>query len=583
MVDGRKRFAIFVLVALAAAFALPSGSQSSPIYQVKKLTASDAVGDFIRFGETVAVSGDTAVVSAVAEDTGGANAGAAYIYDRDEGQVDNWGEVTKFLASDAEPGDRFSSSVAASGDIVVVGAPGEDDGGSGAGAVYVFRRDEGGSENWGEVKKLTASDAEAGDAFGGHVALSGHTVVISASGEDAGGSGAGAAYVFRRDEGGSDNWGEVKKLTASDAAADALFGSSAAIDGDAVVVGARVADAVYVFERNEGGAANWGELKKLTPSDAPVGAFGFGFSAAISGDAVLVGGPGSAYVFERDEGGANNWGEVKKITASDGMPLDLFGDSVAVNGGIAVIGARGVNTGSFFGGDGAAYVLERDQGGSDNWGEVSRLTVPDSSPFPLFGIAVAIDGDIAVVGSGHEAAYVYASAVPTPIPPQALTDLWNVQLGNDPPITAVVVQTGADLSIDLGYAGGPLIGTIDKASGSFVVSGFIIPDSTPIVMTGTISPDGNSMSGRYSILVSFNEPFTGVRKLDTPTPTSTPTITPTPPPTPVGGIGFAPDLGALPLDAADDRSDRFGVRLPIAALAGVALAGAAWYARRRLS
>ena len=75
----------------------------------------------------------------------------------------------------------------------------EDAGGTNAGAAYVFQRDQGGADNWGEVTKLTASDAQAGDQFGHGVAVSGDTAVVGANFEDAGGSNAGAAYVFGRD------------------------------------------------------------------------------------------------------------------------------------------------------------------------------------------------------------------------------------------------------------------------------------------------------------------------------------------------------------------------------------------------
>ena len=83
-----------------------------------------------------------------------------------------------------------------SGDTAVVGARFEDAEGSDAGAAYVFQRDQGGADNWGEVKKLTASDAEADDFFGLSVAVSGDTAVMGAHFGDAGGSHAGAAYVF---------------------------------------------------------------------------------------------------------------------------------------------------------------------------------------------------------------------------------------------------------------------------------------------------------------------------------------------------------------------------------------------------
>ena len=109
--------------------------------------------------------------------------------------------------------------------------------GSAAGAAYVFERDQGGAGNWGQVKKLTASDAEAGDDFGASVAVSGDTAVVGAAYEIRRGSAAGAAYVFERDQGGAGNWGQVKKLTASDAEADDRFGASVAVSGDTAVVG----------------------------------------------------------------------------------------------------------------------------------------------------------------------------------------------------------------------------------------------------------------------------------------------------------------------------------------------------------
>ena len=151
-------------------------------------------------------------------------------------------EVKKLLALDANAGDEFGISVAVSGDTAVVGAEGDAGAGNWAGAAYVLQRDQGGADNWGEVKKLTASDAEDEDFLGVTVAVSGDTAVVGAGGEDSGGSRAGAAYVFQRDEGGADNWGEVKKLTASDAQAEDWFGLSIAISGDTIVVGARKED-----------------------------------------------------------------------------------------------------------------------------------------------------------------------------------------------------------------------------------------------------------------------------------------------------------------------------------------------------
>jgi hypothetical protein len=330
--------------------------------EVKKLTASDY------FGLGVALSGDTAVVGAYGE---GYFAGAAYVFERNQGGPGNWGEVKKLTASDAQLEDYFGLGVALSGDTVIVGAGREDAGGTSAGAAYVFERNQGGPGNWGEVKKLTASDAQADDAFGESVALSGDTAVVGAPLEDAVGTNAGAAYVVQHDQGGTGNWGEVKKLTASDAQDTDTFGQSVALSGDTAVVGAPLEDAVgtnvgaaYVFQRDQGGTGNWGEVKKLTASDAQ-DLDAFGESVALSGDTAVVGAwgafesgthAGAAYVFQRDQGGPANWGEIQKLTASDAQVDDYFGLAVTVSGDTAVVGAPGEDAGGTYAG--AAYVFQ---------------------------------------------------------------------------------------------------------------------------------------------------------------------------------------------------------------------------------
>ena len=377
----------------------------------------------------MAVSGDTAVVGAYYEDAGGDNAGAAYVFRRDQGSQDNWGEVTKLTASDARADDTFGWSAAVSGDTVVVGARWRNN----AGAVYVFQRDQGGADNWGELKKLTASDAQTSDGFGVSVAVSGDTAVVGARWKDAGGDCcdfAGAVYLFERDQGGSDNWGEVTKLLASDAQASDGFGVSVAVSGDTAVVGAN--GAAYVFQRSEGSQGNWGEVKKLTAADPEAGDI-FGISVAISGDTAVVGAVGAgggiadaAYVFQRDQGGADDWGEVAKLTASDAEAGDGFGISVAVSGGTALVGAFLESAGGCCAG--AAYVFQRNQGGADNWGEVKKITTTCPRGNDGFGRSVAVSGDTAIVGaSGPDqrneggAAYVFQEpphqATLAPCPP----------------------------------------------------------------------------------------------------------------------------------------------------------------------
>jgi hypothetical protein len=412
----KRLIIVAVGLAMLSGLAAPYGAEAQPVSEVKKVTASDAQDtDF--FGWSVAVSGDTAVVGAIYEDGAGTDRGAAYLFERDQGGAGNWGEVKELTASDTQDNDFFGYSVAVSGDTAVVGAIYEDGAGTDRGAAYVFKRDQGGAGNWGEVKKLTASDAQDTDYFGYSVAVSGDTAVVGAHFEDGAGTDRGAAYVFGRDQGGAGNWGEVKKLTASDAQDNDLFGDSVAVSKDTAVVGAISEDgagsdrgAAYLFERDQGGAGNWGEVKKFTASDAQDNDL-FGNSVAVSGDTAAVGAVfedgagairGAAYVFKRDQGGVGNWGEVKKLTASDAQDGDYFGYSVAVSGDTAVVGAYYEDGAAPGSNRGAAYVFERDQGGAGNWGEVKKLTASDTQNADYFGHSVAVSGDTAAVGAPAE-------------------------------------------------------------------------------------------------------------------------------------------------------------------------------------
>ncbi len=408
----------------------PQSAEAALFNEIKKLLASDAqAGEHFSY-RSVAVNGDTAIVGAYAADPGG----AAYIFQRNEGGADNWGQVKILTASDAA-GGLFGRSVAVSGDTAIMGANGAGVGG----AAYIFQRNEGGADNWGEVKILTASDAQVADFFGFSVAVSGDIALIGAFGEDGGAgdplSTAGASYVYQRNEGGADNWGQVKVLTAAVRAASDNFGWSGSVSGDIAVVGTRYRESAHVFQRDKGGANNWGEVKTLTAFDAGTSDY-FGFSVAVNGDTAVVGATSSAlggatYVFGRDEGGADNWGEVTKLTASDAQAGDRFGHSVAVSGNIAVIGAAKDALGGMIPDIfGAAYLFERNEGGADNWGEVMKLTASDPQAGDDFGNSVAVSGAFAVVGAPGEdaggtdagAAYVFdllqpeSTATPTPTP-----------------------------------------------------------------------------------------------------------------------------------------------------------------------
>ena len=185
----------------------------------------------------MAISGVTIVDGAPRDDS---SQGSAYLFARNQGGADNWGQVKKLIASDGAHGDVLGYSVAISCETIVVGAEPHDIGvNANLGSAYVLSSDDG---SWGEVKKQTASDGAGGDEFGWSVGISCDTIVVGAPFDDDNGTDSGSAYVFKRNQGGADNWGQVKKLTASDAAALDRFAIRVAIWGDTIVGEAHWAD-----------------------------------------------------------------------------------------------------------------------------------------------------------------------------------------------------------------------------------------------------------------------------------------------------------------------------------------------------
>ena len=399
----------------------PGGVEATTSTEWQKITASD--GEARDHFGGVSVSGNTIVVSAVLEDSGALNAGAAYIFNRDEGGDENWGEVRKLLASDPNLEDFFGGA-AISGDTVVAGASQSDTGAVNAGAAYVFERNVGGTDNWGEVTKLVDPDPVIGDSFGSSVAIDGDIIVVGASRDD---SNRGMAIIFERDEGGTDNWGQTKMLVASDAEIGDHFGN-VLISGDTIIVTATGADALgsdsgaaYVFQRDHGGTDNWGEVKKLTASDGEAND-GFGAGLGLDGDTAILGAyleddvganAGAAYVFQRNEGGADNWGEVTKLTPPNPLNYDWFGIDAAISGDTAVVGASLKDDAAL--NAGTAHVFRRNEGGSDNWGLTTSLVASDAEVDDQLGLSVALSGDTFIAGSFREdtegfdagAAYIY--------------------------------------------------------------------------------------------------------------------------------------------------------------------------------
>ncbi|HVE72727.1 MAG TPA: Ig-like domain-containing protein [Thermoanaerobaculia bacterium] len=355
------------------------------------------------FGTSVAITGDTAVVGAPSDDNaGGRNAGSAYVFVR---SGTSWSQQAQLLASDGAAGDRFGNSVAISGDMAVVGAHFDDTaGGSHAGSAYVYVRS---GTSWSQQAHLFASDGAATDEFdefGYSVAISGDTAVVGAHYDHtAQGSDAGSAYVYVRS---GTSWSQQAQLFASDSAASDQFGNSVAISGNTAVVGApghstaggSGAGSAYVYVRS---GTSWSQQAKLLASDGLANDV-FGISVAISDDTAVVGAvldntaggivAGSAYVYVRS---GTSWSQQTHLIASDGAASDLFGASVAISGNTAVVGAHHDHTAG--GSDaGSAYVYVRS---GTSWSQQAQLFASDGAASDQFGNSVAISGDMAVVGA----------------------------------------------------------------------------------------------------------------------------------------------------------------------------------------
>lgn len=324
-----------------------------------------------KFGESVAISGSTAVVG-VDGTYGGVvgGIGAAFVFLDTAG---TWAPVAELMGSDETPGDDFGASVAISGDTIVVAAPNGD---GSEGAVYIFT---GSGSTWTQSAKLTASDATAIEAFGSSIGISGTTVVAGAP-NHLGSSG--AAYVFTLS---GSTWSQTAELLPSDAATYGLFGIAVAVSGTTIAVaGSSARLDTYVFDET---GSTWSQVAEL-PSSATL---------ALSGTTLVVGGT----VFTQSGSG---WSQTAVLTGSDEMANDEFGASVAFDGSTVVVGAPGHD-----GGLGSAYVFT---GSAAAWSQTAELTPSDVSTNGGFGSSVALSGTNVVVGapsasSGTGVAYVF--------------------------------------------------------------------------------------------------------------------------------------------------------------------------------
>lgn len=260
--------------------------------------AGGVLGD--EFGVSVSVDGGIAVVGALASDAPSVDSGSAYVF-RFDGC--SWNEEEELTASDGAESDLFGVSIANDSDVIVVGAERGDGAESDTGTAYVFRYS---GIGWDQEQELSSPNGQTDDLFGFDVDVEGDLAVVGAPGDDDEGDGAGAVYVFRFD---GLVWVQEAKLTYPDRRPGDTFGVSVAVAGDVLVVGASrspisgaEAGAVHVF-RCDG--SSWNLERTLFARDASAVDV-LGRSVATDGEFILAGDPGAesgsgaAYLFEAD-------------------------------------------------------------------------------------------------------------------------------------------------------------------------------------------------------------------------------------------------------------------------------------------
>jgi hypothetical protein len=367
-----------------------------------------------QFGSSVSISQERAVIGTPFDDTG-----KAYLFERED-STGLW-PLSAYLLGYIQAGDEFGHAVAVDGDWAVVGAPNDDTGGSNVGAAHVFELGDG--DIIFASCKIQADALASSDHFGSSVAISGDYIMVGEPDDDYPAwpwdiDNAGKVHFFERNL--DADWVRVTSRWANDAQLGAKFGHSVSISGEWAIAGAPYQDppfmadagAAYIFRRD--GAANWTQAVRLMPAHWPFD--NFGYSVAIDGNRAIVGAPfydydmwnldwGAAYVYEFYDGG---WHQVAILTAGDASDYNLFGTAVAIQGDKALVGTPMESGQGIW--SGAAYLFERDASG--NWNQIAKIRPHDNDQFDQFGRSVSVYGKRLLAGApvkegGAGVAYIF--------------------------------------------------------------------------------------------------------------------------------------------------------------------------------
>ncbi len=395
---------------VAYVYDLSSGTPTVPSLTINNPTP--AGGDL--FGISIAMSGTKLVIGAHQDDVGASNAGSAYVYDLASGTPANPILTLNNPAANVE--DLFGFAVSIAGDLVAVGAYGDDTVTNNAGSTYLYNLNSGTSNV--PIASLSNPSNGLEDRFGVAVAAAGNFVAVGSTLDDTGGFNSGSVFVYDRSSLTPNT--PVYTLTNPTPVNDDSFGYSVSMSGSFIAVGAPLdgvgasnAGSVYVY--------NLLSATPLVPvltinNPSPASNDNFGWAVAISGTNLIIGAPlddasatdsGSAYIYSLVS--ATPTVPIATLTNPSPASQDVFGRSVAISDRYAVVGAIGDDAG--FADSGMAYVYDLTSGTISV--PMLSLTNPSPASDDQYGFSVAVLGNTVAVTSlhdgtgGHQAGTIY--------------------------------------------------------------------------------------------------------------------------------------------------------------------------------
>ena len=333
------------------------------------------------------------------------------IYYKNHGGLNNWGYRKQIYSAET------SATVSIEGDYLVVGfALGKiyDENGVkiNDGYIKIFKKDQGGSNNWGELKQIDDPVTDT-NYYGAEVLIKDDYIFVGAWKDNS----KGAVYIYQKNEGGADNWGQIKKLTASDAGNADRFGHTIDYDSNNLVIAAPFWDssvgAAYIFGKdydpltpNDVSANAWGQIKILKdPNSDTTGYFGDTESIVVKGEYIYF--PqtryntreGCVYIFKKNYDPSSNdisnnaWGLVKTLEPDTPLSGQWFGSSISMYDNTLAVGAW--YNSDISSNAGAVYIFEHD--GNDNWTQKNKITDVSGQMGDNFGRYVKITNNFLFV------------------------------------------------------------------------------------------------------------------------------------------------------------------------------------------